>query len=250
MPTYENLMLRCCCLPSMCSICSMQTESSFHLFFQCPLAVRLWSWFASSIDMTLQFTSLDDIWKICDHSLFPQCKIVIKATLLNLINVIWFARNQIRFMDKRISWSTTISMLISNTSLWGNQTSKVSNNSKRDFLILKNYKVSIHNPKAPQIKEIMWYPPTNPWIKCNIDGASQRNLEPSSCGGVFRNGNADVLYCFAEPLGIKTSFQAELCGFMRAIKIAYQKNWNNIGLKLIQLWWLWLLVNQVRYLGP
>jgi len=52
-PTDENLMLRSLCLPSMCSICSMQAESSFHLFFQCPLAVRLWSWFASSIDMTL-----------------------------------------------------------------------------------------------------------------------------------------------------------------------------------------------------
>jgi dihydroneopterin aldolase len=35
--------------------------------------------------------------------------------------------------------------------LTGNLTAKVSNNSIRDFIILKHYKVTIHHPKAPQI---------------------------------------------------------------------------------------------------
>jgi len=33
---------------------------------------------------------------------------------------------------------------------------------------------------------------------------------------------------FAEPLGTRTSYREELCGFIRAIEIAKQMNWNNI----------------------
>lgn len=64
-------------------------ESSFHLFFRCSFVVRLWYWFAHSLNM-------EDIWKLCDMSWSPQCKIVIKAILVNLLNIVWFARNQAR----------------------------------------------------------------------------------------------------------------------------------------------------------
>jgi len=62
---------------------------------------------------------------------------------------------------------------------------------------------------------VIWHPPVHSWLKCNIDGASKVNPGESGCGGggIFRNAEADALICFAEPLGIKTSFQTELCGF-------------------------------------
>jgi len=66
------------------------------------------------------------------------------------------------------------------------------------------------------------------WTKCNIDGASNGNPGLASCGGVFRDNNADFLGCFAEPLGIKSSYQAELCGAMRAIEITFEKHWRNL----------------------
>jgi hypothetical protein len=43
-PTDENLMIRGCYLPSMCSICKNQGESTFHVFFECGFAVKTWSW--------------------------------------------------------------------------------------------------------------------------------------------------------------------------------------------------------------
>jgi hypothetical protein len=55
--------------------------------------------------------------------------------------------------------------------LTGNNTRKVSSNSIRDFTIFKIFKVNIHNPHVPVIKEILWHPPLENWIKCNIDGA-------------------------------------------------------------------------------
>jgi len=60
-PTDENLKNRSCIIPSMCSLCCANDESSMHLFFQCPYAVRLWSWFACAINKVLQFSSIEDM---------------------------------------------------------------------------------------------------------------------------------------------------------------------------------------------
>jgi hypothetical protein len=60
-PTDENLKYRGCYVPSMCN---SHEESSFHLFFECKFAIRLWSWLAGCLNMTLQFYSMDDICKL------------------------------------------------------------------------------------------------------------------------------------------------------------------------------------------
>jgi hypothetical protein len=93
----------------------------------------------------------------------------------------------------------------------------------RDFTILKTFKVTIHHPNAPVVKEIIWNPPLYNWTKCNIDGACSQGK--ASCSDIFRNHDADFMFYFAEPLGNTSSYLAELCDAMRAIEIAYQLNW-------------------------
>jgi len=65
-------------------------------------------------------------------------------------------------------------------------------------------------------------------LKCNIDGASKGNPGVSGCGGIFRNEEVEAVICFAKPLGLRTSYHAELCGLMRAAEIANQMKWSNI----------------------
>ncbi|PNX68777.1 ribonuclease H, partial [Trifolium pratense] len=120
-----------------------------------------------------------------------QYRVSVTAALINLLNTIWFVRNQVRFNNKLISWKSAIPMIIANTSLSGNITNKVSSSSIRDFTILKHFKVKIHHPRPPVIKEIVWHPPLLNWTKCNIDGASKGNPGLSACGGVFRNNASD-----------------------------------------------------------
>jgi len=44
LPTDDNLSLRGCDFPSMCSCCFSTVETSAHLFFECLFALRLWNW--------------------------------------------------------------------------------------------------------------------------------------------------------------------------------------------------------------
>jgi ribonuclease HI len=101
----------------------------------------------------------------------------------------------------------------------------------RDFTFLKLFRINIHHSRVPVLKEICWQPPIVNWIKCNIDGASNGNPGLSSCGGIFRDHEANFIYAFAEPLGISTSYVAEICGAMRAIEIASQHNWQNLWIE-------------------
>jgi ribonuclease HI len=230
-PTDENLKSRGCSIPSMCNLCSRHEESSFHIFFECTYAIKIWSWLAGCLNQTLQFTSMEDIWKLCDLNWSPQSKITLNAAIINLLNTLWLIRNQARFYGKFIPWLSAIPLIIASTALVGNNTSKVSSNSIREFSFLKFFKIDIHHPRVPVIKEIIWNPPLLNWFKCNIDGASRGNPGLASCGGIFRDHNADFVHAFVENLGITSSAFAELSGALKAIEIAFEKNWLNLWLE-------------------
>jgi ribonuclease HI len=138
------------------------------------------------------------------------------------------ARNQARYNNKLISWRNAITIIIACTTLSGNKTLKSSSNSIGDFTFLKIFRINIHEPRIPVIKEVIWQPPSVNWIKCNTDGASSGNPGNAACGGVFRDHHANFVYAFAEPIGIETAYFAELCGVLKAIDIAYEKNWINL----------------------
>jgi hypothetical protein len=167
---------------------------------------------------------MEDMWKICDLNWSPQSKVVISSALVNLLNAIWFARNQIRFNNLTISWQSIISMIKANVTLSGNNSRKVSSNSIRDFVLLKQFNVCIHHSSIPLIKEVIWSPPSFLWIKCNVDGAAKGNPGIAGCGGVFRNHRADLIHCFAVPLGITSSTHAELYATILAIEVAFRMN--------------------------
>jgi ribonuclease HI len=48
---------------------------------------------------------------------------------------------------------------------------------------------------------------------------------------IFRNNEVDFLLCFAEPFGFTSSYQAKLCGALRAIEVAHQMNGSNLWLE-------------------
>jgi hypothetical protein len=60
-PTDDNLILRGSALP-----CCKNVESAFDIYFECDYAVRIWSWLGNVLNMVLQFTSMENMCKLCD----------------------------------------------------------------------------------------------------------------------------------------------------------------------------------------
>jgi hypothetical protein len=89
---------------------------------------------------------MEDMWKLCDLNWAPQSKVVVASALINLLNGIWFARNQVRFNNIDVKWQSIISMIKANVSLSGNNTKKASSSSIRDFILLKKFNVCCNTP--------------------------------------------------------------------------------------------------------
>jgi hypothetical protein len=89
MPTNEKLMERGCNIPSICNLYLKHTETTFHLFFDCTYAIRIWNWLFATLNLNLHFNSIKDVLQICDTRWSPQCKIAIKAAIVNMLATIW-----------------------------------------------------------------------------------------------------------------------------------------------------------------
>lgn len=158
-------------------------------------------------------------------------KVVVQACIVNIISAIWFERNQVRFQDKIIHWKIILNNIISLVYLSGSNTSKAASPNMREFSILKYFRVPIHPPKAPQIKEVIWFPPIFNWIKVNIDGASTKNPINASASGIFRNNEGICLGCFAQNLGNTNAFNAKLMAVILAMETAFHKGCNHLWLE-------------------
>ena len=229
LPTDDNMALRGCNLPSMCSSCHAFGETAFHLFFECSFAQKLWSWLASLLNKPLLFNSLADIWAILDNSWTPQCKVVVQACIVNLLNIIWYRRNNIQFQDKIVDWRTAINLIISKVSLSGNLTSKTAASNMLEFTILKACKVNIKPPRPSLTKEVIWAPPLSSWVKVNTDGASIPTR--ATAGGIFRNSEGVCLGGFSQFLGDANTLHAELIAVMNAIEVAALMGFSNVWLE-------------------
>jgi len=145
------------------------------------------------MNIPLHFNSIEDIWLTCNRYSNHQSKLVVNSAIINIINAIWFARNQLRFNNKKIHWKNSIASITASVSLAGNN-SRTTSLSMSDSVLLKKFNVTLHPPRAPKIIEVIWHPPVAPWVKCNTDGCFT-TTSSSSCGGIVRNPNSDMIAC-------------------------------------------------------
>jgi ribonuclease HI len=207
-------------------MCNQQSESSLHLFLHCSFAASLWKWLGDIIKIHINVNSIIDVLQVTNRGWSPQCKLVITSAILNIVNLIWISRNNLRFNDVKPSWNSVTSLIIAHVSLAGNQTVLSTGSSIVDFQILKAFKVNNHPPHAPRIIEVIWHPPIIGWLNCNIDGSSLGNPDSSTYNGVFRNFNGNFLGCFAVSIGLAHVLKAELWGIIFAIDATFDRGWN------------------------
>ncbi|GAU40289.1 hypothetical protein TSUD_362690 [Trifolium subterraneum] len=231
LPTDDNLAVRAISLPSMCSLCNKHLELSSHLFLECPFSLAIWQWFASIINLNMDFNSYSSLLNIINRGWNPQFKITVTAAVIFIINNIWLCRNNVRFNNLKPNMNSIISCITTSVSLAGNNTSLSLNSSIIDFEILKFFKINIHHSKAPRIIEVLWNPPLIGWYKCNTDGAAISFPNNAACSGIFRNHRGQLTGCFAQNLGPVNALHAEVMGVILAIECAYEKNWSHLWIE-------------------
>lgn len=130
-----------------------------------------------------------------------------------------------------VNWRSAINMIISQVSLSGNLASKTAAANIFEFTIMKACKVNIKPPKVVIVKEVIWAPPMNCWVKVNTDGTSVKNPTRAAAGGIFRNSNGACLGGFSQFLGNANALYTELIAVMNAIKLVALKGFHNVWLE-------------------
>lgn len=120
MPTDDNFHKRGCVTVSICSLCYKDAESSYHLFLNCQFKKSLWLWLDSSLQMSIDTSSLEALFSICNKGWSMQMKDVICAAFINILWIIWFSRNKFRFDNKVVSFKIATSMVVASISPTGN----------------------------------------------------------------------------------------------------------------------------------
>jgi len=231
MPTDDQLIKRGCSIPSICSLCTLSSETSSHLFLECNFAAQIWNWLSGVFNCNINLSSFSDPLQVINNAASPQCKLVMLSAIIHSFHIIWYCRNQKIFSDKTINFRSAINLIIAGTSMSGNLTSLTASSAMSDFTILKHFNVNIKPPKPQIIKEVIWNPPIFNWTKCNTDGAALGNPGQAACGGLFRNSSSVFIGGFAVNLGITSALCSELVGAMLAIEIAHKKGWISLWLE-------------------
>jgi hypothetical protein len=73
------------------------------------------------------------------------------------MSAIWFARNNAIFNNKITYWKSAVNWIQVNVSMAGNRSKCCAYSSISDFSILKKFNVTIHPPKAPDIKKLFGF---------------------------------------------------------------------------------------------
>ncbi|KAF1892175.1 hypothetical protein Lal_00036533 [Lupinus albus] len=137
MPTDENLQNRGCHLASLCSNCLSQIETSNHVFLTCSFVVKLWDWLGRIFNIHFNTDSIESLFLVCNRQWSPQVKGFLVAAIINTTNTVWFCRNSKRFEDKKLTLVQAQSRIKLATSLAGNNSKLLTNNSLSNFIANK-----------------------------------------------------------------------------------------------------------------
>lgn len=121
------------------------------------------------INKPIDLYPFSSILGVVNNHWSDQTKDVVLSATINVIQTIWFCRNQIRFNNHTVQFRSAA------TTFSGNISRGCMSSAMDEFSTLNGFKVRIHPCNALIIKQVDWHPPFVGWIKCNSDGTSRGN---------------------------------------------------------------------------
>ncbi|XP_058763571.1 uncharacterized protein LOC131637023 [Vicia villosa] len=145
--------------------------------------------------------------------------------------IIWEAKNNERFNNVKLNVSKSRQRVQNQIYITAHNSTVNSRVSIADFKILNAFNIAIKPPKVRKILEVIWYPPTIGWIKCNCDGSYNHNGLPATCRSLFRDCRDNFLLAFADSVPWMSSYLAKLVVVIRAMEISIEKSWGRLWIE-------------------
>ena len=133
-------------------------------------------------------------------------------------------RNHARFQNSLIHLKSSCSSITSMTLMAGNLCKLSASSSMSEFVIMKNFSITIHPPIPKCFKDVLWCPPQPGWVKVNIDEASVGNPIRAACGEMFRNHLGEHLDSFTCNFPTNNALFVEIMGAILAMEYAVTCN--------------------------
>lgn len=105
-------------------------------------------------------------------------------------------------------------------------------NTVHELCIIKRLGVNCQQRRAPKVIEVNWHPPIIDCVKINTDGAWKSSSQKAGCGGVFRDHRGNFMGAYSSNLDIPSSIAAEVMAVIKAIQLAWLRDWKHIWLEV------------------
>ncbi|KAF6158195.1 hypothetical protein GIB67_014989 [Kingdonia uniflora] len=213
-----------------CSLCRCNLENMQHLFWNCPWSTEIWDWIASLFQLQAGFTNLKTTLESCKH-LSSYLNDIWKAAVLNIVYLIWIARNA--FVLEGFSHSINDikrRSLVAIKDAVGLSCNSMAN-SCLELSIVAALGVPIKARPLPRIQSTTWALPRYQEVKINCGAAAIGATGKAGVGAAARNHLGDVLGVLTKGLGNTTLFFSECEAILGAIDWAVQNNWKKIWIE-------------------
>lgn len=78
------------------------------------------------------------------------------------------------------------------------------------------------------INHVVWQPPGNGWLKCNVDGVSKCGGHGAGCGDVIKDSTGNWIMGFALRLDDMGSLSAKLWSILKGLELAWERKYRQL----------------------
>lgn len=202
----------CCLQPS--------AESASHLFLHGTWADSLWSHYQSLFGIDSVRTSLVNWLQVLfsyPHQSMVGC--LRRMVPILIISQIGYARNDAVFDQGKFYLQARIRAInrICFSLLIDRRSPKRERPANKR--ILESFCVQSFAEYEPRLMVVKWLLPPHCFFKLNTDGASRFAPGPAGGGGAVRDHSGSLIFAYACPLGVLSSFYAELLSLFTGLRL-------------------------------
>lgn len=218
---------------SRCELCGVCSETLNHTFLSCSFTASIWSHFGSIFELGMIPSSILELYGLgLQNGRSPQLMELWLICFTSILWFVWHVRNKTRFDGCRFSVEVVCKLISSHIRATSHLTTGHMHNSVQELRILKCFGAPCRPRATPRVVEVNWIPPSLGWVKINSDGSWKHEEGVGGYGAIFRDYKGHFLGAFASNLEIPSSISAQIMVVIKAIELAWVRDWKHIWLEV------------------